>query len=1100
MAPNASIASLNQLIQLILDKEKSAAINTSFKKRLQSTIFFPPQSEPSFWETSERWNRVLERRRIENQEIVAQELEKRDAEIQEIARTEDSQLWKNLDSIRAFLLELHSPPSLESYNRAREFQRAEDAKLQVETQAELDRKLYQVIMQAEPLVGEHWQTDIYAGSSSSLSDSTPSSDWNSDSEEGKPDPASDPEERLSKSITTKEDLPKVPVDQLSEPVDLRDQESLNAGVRKLEEMRRNAYWLKSETEIANTPLPELIAIREVLAALLNTGGRLIYNVPSNTKDPMTLSAHVPTLLDKSRTSSLSLLSSFLPVLSSLRKLRQLTQPNENHLSPGRKTLTEEAFADAVLGLLTHFDVFLTSIELELLNLPGRHTDSDESNVQFESVFSLMRLHYQLDQNGWIVLFTALADAVPDPLASAPDNPHSLTKLLMDNLYRIACQFDSHCKSANAVERVKVIFLRTCEPVWRWVGDWIIHGRLPASPGFVGEPKRQSNEEFFIQPTGSGGTNTAENWWEDRYVLKPSAMPEFLNDFVANILEAGKATALSRILDILSDKHELPDWPKLEKLVRVSAPLDSHPSQPTDPQPVNILRLHLRHLAFSSRSSQTVPRVNSAADMVESEVSFHQDLYSQINQHLSPLQAQTHSRLHTRFSSPLKLSSYLKELNEFFLLGSQASVQFLKKTIEDASESSRSSLLTTAHLHLNSTNWWDDQVMNGNLSKALEYAPSSLLSASLPKLQISPSIRTEADPLKCLESIHFSLAIPTPLNYVLDNAHVMKTYNDCFVFLAQLARASWTLDSLIWIKPSIPFGSFAASKQFEQTPEAKEFCRLKNRLAWFVNLISDYAFNSVIFTWKIRFIQALDLQVGDLSQTIRNTRHWLARLAGLMFLSEQCQSLNKTILQVLQLCTRVHEVWTRFNRQVNTLKLIEDISETYVNTERRRRRIERRKRRMRNEQYSLLEEESRHIDPLDVDSMVPLDAGDEEHEEDPELDEQTGLAGNLSSTTSLDQTAQNLLHLVGSSVPDDDFLEQLQSMNLEFEKLLLSFQRAIGKLCRTILLKSNNYFPSTSSTHPDLRHQPLEDSGFGLEGSQDLDTLTLLECRLDEWIT
>ncbi|KAA1066830.1 hypothetical protein PGTUg99_002137 [Puccinia graminis f. sp. tritici] len=34
MAPNASIASLNQLIQLILDKEKSAAINTSFKKRL----------------------------------------------------------------------------------------------------------------------------------------------------------------------------------------------------------------------------------------------------------------------------------------------------------------------------------------------------------------------------------------------------------------------------------------------------------------------------------------------------------------------------------------------------------------------------------------------------------------------------------------------------------------------------------------------------------------------------------------------------------------------------------------------------------------------------------------------------------------------------------------------------------------------------------------------------------------------------------------------------------------------------------------------------------------------------------------------------------
>jgi hypothetical protein len=77
---------------LILEKEKSTAISSSLKKRLQSTIFFPPQSEPSFRETSDRWNRVLERRRIENQEIVAQELEKRHAEIQEIARTDDSQL------------------------------------------------------------------------------------------------------------------------------------------------------------------------------------------------------------------------------------------------------------------------------------------------------------------------------------------------------------------------------------------------------------------------------------------------------------------------------------------------------------------------------------------------------------------------------------------------------------------------------------------------------------------------------------------------------------------------------------------------------------------------------------------------------------------------------------------------------------------------------------------------------------------------------------------------------------------------------------------------------------------------------------------------
>jgi len=129
MAPNPTIASLNRLTQLILSSERKENIPSTLKKNLQSIIFFPPQSEPSYRETRERWNRVLERLRIENQQVVALEIEKRDAEVQEMAKTDDTQLWKNIDSIRAFLLELHSPPSLECYNRAAEFQRAENEKV-----------------------------------------------------------------------------------------------------------------------------------------------------------------------------------------------------------------------------------------------------------------------------------------------------------------------------------------------------------------------------------------------------------------------------------------------------------------------------------------------------------------------------------------------------------------------------------------------------------------------------------------------------------------------------------------------------------------------------------------------------------------------------------------------------------------------------------------------------------------------------------------------------------------------------------------------------------------------------------------------------------
>lgn len=92
MAPNPTIASLNRLTQLILSSERKENIPTTLKKNLQSIIFFPPQSEPSYRETHERWNCVLERLRIENHQVVALEIEKRYAEVQDMAKTDDTQL------------------------------------------------------------------------------------------------------------------------------------------------------------------------------------------------------------------------------------------------------------------------------------------------------------------------------------------------------------------------------------------------------------------------------------------------------------------------------------------------------------------------------------------------------------------------------------------------------------------------------------------------------------------------------------------------------------------------------------------------------------------------------------------------------------------------------------------------------------------------------------------------------------------------------------------------------------------------------------------------------------------------------------------------
>ncbi|KAI7933778.1 hypothetical protein MJO28_017467 [Puccinia striiformis f. sp. tritici] len=1083
------VTDLKKLIQL--QTNKNHGISNSLRKRLQATIYCPPQSEPSFRETRERWMRILERQRIENMGIVALELEKRDKEVHQLSMLDGSHLWKHLDSIRAFLLELHSSPSLESYNLAQRYQSEENEKLQVETQAEMDQKLYQAIMEEELLVGDHWQTDIYAGSSSSLSDSTPSSDWNSDSEEGHdhPDPVSDPDNNQDLLISgihgsdSRDNSADRPVSiSISSP-----------GFQKLEEFRRDAYWLKTETEISNTQLPELIALREVIAALLNVGGGLIYSSTA-TQEEVKLSENVPTLLDKSRTTTLSLLSSFLPILSSLKKLRNLAQPidDHNHGRGRRRTRTEEAFAASVLILLQQFDIFLTSIELQLLNLPGGHTVQDRSLIHFQSVISLIRLYHRLDQNGWIELYTALSKTIPD---SSIHHPIS-SKLLLDNLYRIACHFDSHCKSIDAIHRIKTVFLRGCGPIWRWVGEWMMDGRLSESTPTDDD---HGNQEFFIGITPNVGPRS-ENWWEDHYFLNESNIPEFLYDFVGDILEAGKATALSRILGII-DQQDL-KWPKLDALfIPTSSPL------PSTIQPINILKSHLRHLAFSSSSShhpQPIPSSISSSDR-EEKSSFHLDLYAHINQLLSPLVTKNHSKLYTRFSSPLKLSTYLNELNQFYLLGSKTSIHFIKKVFNDLNES-KSGRLNPERID-QSPSWFEDQVLNSNLSKSFEYSPSPIISSCLPKVKLSsPSDIDTEDQFDMLGLIKISLSIPSPLNYIIDNLNILNSYNKCFDFLIQLTRSSQILDSMIWIKPVLTMNSSSKEKggslsikEFESKPESKQFYKLKNRLNWFINLMIDYSFNLVIFNWKLKVVEALDVDhVGDLSQTIQHTRRWLSRLIGLLFLSDQCEPLNRTIIQILQLCPRSYEVWSKLNNQATEgVKSIEDVNETYVDTERRRRRIERRKRRLENEQYTLIEEESKHVDLGQLAALLQSSIIDDE-QDDIDLK-------NLSSFTSpADTTHINLQESINPQ--KEDCLNQLTNMNTQFEKLVISLQRGIGKLCRKVVInKDLNKTPSSSldsSSHhknvdPVIHQEP---SHLGLEDSQDLDTLTLLECRLDEWVT
>jgi hypothetical protein len=142
--------------------------------------------------------------------------------------------------------------------------------------------------------------------------------------------------------------------------------------------------------------------------------------------------------------------------------------------------------------------------------------------------------------------------------------------------------------------------------------------------------------------------------------------------------------------------------------------------------------------------------------------------------------------------------------------------------------------------------------------------------------------------------------------------------------------------------------------------------------------------------------------------------------------------------------------------------------------------------MENEQYTLIEEESRHIIHHDA-SMIS--GGDEQEGEGGQEHSQH------TSTLGITYLADSSLALPPTMLADQspkDALRELQRMNREFEKLTSAIQRAVGKLCRPPRRKTGALH--TVNLPGGGVHEP---DGVGLEDFQDLDTLTLLECRLDE---
>ncbi|KAH9813039.1 hypothetical protein DFH28DRAFT_897407 [Melampsora americana] len=963
-------------------------------------------------------------------------------------------------------------------------------------------KLYRTIIEEEPFKGDHWQTDIYAGSSSSYSGSDASSDWNSN-------PENIESENPSKDVHQPTNPTLHPIQSLSVVESAEDRElRLNTYRETLKEMKKIEYWSNSAKLQPDRTIDELIAVREVLSALQGLGGNLIFCKSIVNSQEIHLIENPPRLTYQSQSTSISVYQSYIPLLSSLQRLRKMSQSFKDDRDIGRSR-TQEAFIASLIGLLQRFDSLIVSIELRILNLPISQIQSTPEESQIGTVISLSRLYSDLDSLGWVELVSSIASCVSEIEISdsnQPRHPGLQSQQLLNSLYDTASYFDAHSNYPITVEESKRVFLDTLEPIWQWVGSWILHGRLPGQPlmnsiestqyfkayeidQLLNSPERyvknEDSNEFFIKQIELETPYNSDHWWDLNHQIQ-NHIPKVLIEFVNEILEGGKAKALSNILQSNQTTEIVLDlWPPLMNLLS-DFETKENAVEPMRVEKGDLLKSCLFHPCIKSSpiksSGSSTFRIGQKPPIRSMRrLDFKLELANKLGTQISQHNQLNHQYLHTKFISPSKIKSYITGLNEFFLHGCLSSEIFIKSIFNDFDHQLNSSINLN---YVNFKSWYDNQVINQNLFKSLEGFDQTLfLKRCLPKVKmIKPLNKDElSDPIKSLNSIFIELSIPIPLNYILNEDYILKNYNSIFILLSQFSRSFKLLNQSILIKPNDLLFDFSNGKSFKDQIESKEFYKLKHRLIWFLNLWMDYYSNLIIVKFKKKLIEIFDLdELIELNQKVKVMRDCMKRFMRFMFISDECKSIHRIILQLLNLCNRCKEVWKSFNLQANSHIFLNKIDERNTNLERKLRKENRRKKRIELEQYSLIDEE--------IDSIKTRE---EEEREEVLSDDQSSIPFSLNLTSFVLKNSQE------EEEEEESVLDKFKRMNLEFERLICLLKREIGSLSKRSSRKENLKEEIHVENEEGSKGLNLEE---GIEEEEDgLECLMLLECKLNEWI-
>ncbi|KAI9569285.1 Spc98 family-domain-containing protein, partial [Boletus coccyginus] len=667
---------------------------------------------------------------------------------------------------------------------------------------------------------------------------------------------------------------KIDVD-VSRPFDIGDPSTLGPAMLRVLGERATLALVGPERE---KYIHERDAVREVLMCLQGRKNLVIYTTPDTFSSVPSPTA--PRLLHFTSSAQSSILGTFAQVTTTVCHLRKFVSAifdsvsGVHEITPSgtMRLLTHnihsrtiEAFADAVDAQIQTFDMWCAEKEgaicraltgrgdplvVSLLSLEKdiRDTFSGTFDVMLDILHRLIgyicQSHSRLDQAVWNM--PSMPTRLPSAVVSA---------LLLDLLLQ-AIEEQWSMGNVSASDSLATVFAKTSEPIWHMIGKWLRDGMPVRNIWDSLDDTQALDEEFFIDDNELPLLDP--DLWADGYVLrnpvvlergerKQSAVPAFLGPVVDNVLGAGKAVGLLRMMGIYfsesatGKQHPLLDWKTFAQL-------------------------------FES----------SPASLRNSESSSYL-----ISEELSAYCLAAGLRLSRVLTEECDLSRHLAAVEGLYLM-----------TRGDV----MSNFTDVIFAKMDSQQAWNDfHFLNSAFRDVVDSANSDWIDASLIRLSYRGNRGTTiSSTVKAIEGLLVEYTLPFPLTYIFTSS-VLKSYCSLFVFLLQVRRAKCVLERILLR---------GAVTNVGLRSELKVFYAMRGKLSWFINTLFNFLTTNVIHVQVVKFKSA-SKAAKSLDEMIKLHNDHLETLMCKCFLDSTTSSLSKAILSILDMCVHFRTFFTTF---------------------------------------------------------------------------------------------------------------------------------------------------------------------------------------------